>query len=96
MYAMLRKEFEVPKVHRTGLLQGFDEMSVYKVTPVATRMLRSPALNLLSAPNRLGWLIWPWIGRASKPKFLSMRASFLVLSQVLVKIMKVDPASSFM
>ncbi len=51
-----------------------------------TRMLRSPLLNLLSAPRRLGWLIWPWMGTPPNPRFLRISAIRLVLSQVLVKI----------
>lgn len=39
-------------------------------TSVATRMLRSPDLNLLSAARRLGCDICPWMGTAPNPKFL--------------------------
>ena len=39
-----------------------------EATSVATRMLRSPVLNLLRAARRLGWDICPWIGTAPKPR----------------------------
>ena len=40
------------------------------------------------------WLIWPLIGIASRPKFRSIMASFLLHSQVRVKTINVLPASS--
>ena len=43
---------------------------------------------------RLGWLIWPWMGMAPKPRFLATSASFLVWSQVLVNTIIVDELSS--
>ena len=57
-----------------------------EATSVATRMLRSPLLNLLSAPRRLGWLMWPWMGTAPKPRLRSSSAMRRVDSQVRVKI----------
>ena len=53
-----------------------------------------PTLNLLRAPKRLGWLIWPWMGMAPNPRFRRVSAIFRVLSHVRVKIMHVDPAIS--
>ena len=59
-------------------------------------MCKAPAhtLNLLSAPSRLGWLIWPWMGMAPKPRLRSASAILRVLSHVRVKIMQVLFASS--
>ena len=51
-------------------------------------------LNMLRAPRRFGWLIWPWMGTVPKPKFRSVSAILRVLSQVRAKIMTVEPASS--
>lgn len=53
-----------------------------------------PTLNLLSAARRLGWLICPWMGTAPKPRLRSISASLRVESQVRVKMMEVEPASS--
>ncbi len=51
-------------------------------------------LNLLRAPRRLGWLIWPWMGMAPKPRLRSANAILRELSHVRVKIMHVLVASS--
>ena len=61
---------------------------------MATRMLRSPALNLFSAPRRLGWLICPWMGSASKPRLRSSSASLRAPSHVRANTIAVAPASS--
>lgn len=53
-----------------------------------------PTLNLLSAARRLGWLICPWMGTAPKPRLRSISASLRVESQVRVKMIEVEPASS--
>ncbi len=51
-------------------------------------------LNMLRAPRRFGWLIWPWMGTVPKPRLRSVSAILRVLSQVRAKIMTVEPASS--
>ena len=89
----------MPAIHGrlTGLLTGCAQISAFytkRDPPVATRMERSPALNLLSAPRRLGWLICPWMGSASKPRLRSCSASRRAASQVRVNTMNVAPASS--
>ena len=56
---------------------------------------RKARLNVGAHPRRLGCDMLPWMGTASKPSARSSSARRRVDSQVRVKIMAVQPASSF-